>query len=177
MVHLETDHHGVLNVEGKCFKQDVPLRSVIVSKSPARNTQNTLITVLRQTVLEVEAMAAPAAAAAAAAAGAGAGTATASVEAAILAVCRRHDDGGGASDAVLEAELPAGLSLEARAVALNRLLEKRLLKVYQQHSGAGGALLYREQDPGEAAKLQGLGSEELLVYQVMCRSWKGLPTA
>ena len=139
------------------------LTSVILS---SKNSETSLCAC---GALEQEAMAAAAPAPATAA--------SAAVEAAILAVCRRHDEAGGASDAVLEAELPAGLSLEARAAALNRLLDKRLLKVYQQQSGAGGALLYREQDPGEAAKLQGLGSEELLVYQVRCWSPKGLPAS
>ena len=90
-----------------------------------------------------------------------AAAAAAAPEEQILELCRRYPDG--LRDATMETEL--SMSLETRAVALNALLASHRLCVYQQ--GESGALVYKERKVEEAAKLQGLGSEERLVLQLV----------
>ena len=84
-------------------------------------------------------------------------------EEAILLLCRKHPQG--LMDHTLQAEFGTAISLEDRARALNSLLANHRLSVFQHPES--GALVYKEQAPDEALKLQGLGSEERLVLQLI----------
>ncbi|CAD7701120.1 unnamed protein product [Ostreobium quekettii] len=82
----------------------------------------------------------------------------------VLGVARKNPEG--ASDAILERELADLLTVEQRANAINSLLQTGRLQLFS--SGTG--LVYKEVDLNVAIKFRGLGTEELLVYQVVEQS-------
>lgn len=98
-----------------------------------------------------------------AASGSSAEARLAQAEHAILELCSRYDNG--LTEAALETDLPA-LDLADKANAINALLSKRRLQIFKQ----GDALVYKEVKADEAVKFRGLGSEEMLVYQLIQQS-------
>lgn len=85
-------------------------------------------------------------------------------EKAILELCREHKDG--LSEEVMEAELK-GYSISQKAGAINSLLQQHRLQMLQ---GTGKSLIYKEVVTSDAVKFKGLGSEEMLVYQIIQQS-------
>lgn len=85
------------------------------------------------------------------------------VESAILALCRQNNEG--ITDQIMNTELPQ-FSLEDRVNAINSLLQKQAVQIFQK----GGVLIYKEQDQQQSAKLRGLSSEDLLLYQIIQQS-------
>eukprot|EP00899_Mesostigma_viride_P027464 jgi/Mesvir1/7902/Mv11833-RA.1 len=82
------------------------------------------------------------------------------VEEDLLQLCREHPNG------LPHKEMELGLplySVEDRANAINNLLQKRLLHLFQSAEG----LVYKQVDVEEATKFKGLSSEDMLVYQII----------
>eukprot|EP00743_Colponemidia_sp_Colp-15_P002428 GILK01002632.1.p1 GENE.GILK01002632.1~~GILK01002632.1.p1 ORF type:complete len:289 (-),score=49.54 GILK01002632.1:117-956(-) len=78
-------------------------------------------------------------------------------EEALLSFCRENKEG--VTEEQLSSQL--GLSAEELVEALNSLLQKGRLSIFK----SGSNLLYKHVDAESAAKLHGLGADELLVYQ------------
>mmetsp|Transcript_31278 Transcript_31278/g.99768 ORF Transcript_31278/g.99768 Transcript_31278/m.99768 type:complete len:291 (+) Transcript_31278:254-1126(+) len=91
------------------------------------------------------------------------GTTAGTLEDSILNLCSKFPDG--LPDNVLEKELPMAAA-EDRAIAINGLLIAHRLQIFKQ----GDGLVYKEVKVAEAVKFKGLGSEELLVYQIIQQS-------
>eukprot|EP00873_Tetraselmis_striata_P028789 jgi/Tetstr1/449053/TSEL_036268.t1 len=81
-------------------------------------------------------------------------------EKAVLELCREHPEG--LPENVLEKEL-AGFSISQKAAAINSLLQQHRLQMLQ----GADTLLYKEVVSSEAVRFKGLGSEDMLVYQVI----------
>mmetsp|Transcript_8850 Transcript_8850/g.25517 ORF Transcript_8850/g.25517 Transcript_8850/m.25517 type:complete len:282 (-) Transcript_8850:212-1057(-) len=92
------------------------------------------------------------------------GTSTDSAESDILALCRKHPEG--LSEDVLQKEL-TGVPVATQAGAINALLKKHKLQIFKNNEGN---LVYKEVVSTDAVKFKGLGSEEMLVYQLIQHS-------
>mmetsp|Transcript_19379 Transcript_19379/g.42417 ORF Transcript_19379/g.42417 Transcript_19379/m.42417 type:complete len:291 (-) Transcript_19379:377-1249(-) len=82
------------------------------------------------------------------------------LEEAILEICRANPDG--LQDEDLEKEL-VGVPVSDRVVAINGLLTKRRMELFQ----LGDKLVYKEVKEENVIKLKGCTQEDLLVYQLI----------
>lgn len=82
------------------------------------------------------------------------------VEEALLEVLRRHPEGS--TNEIFETEM-ASISVQARADALNKLLKKQQVQLFQM----GSTILYKEVSAEDVQKFKGLSAEETMLYQVI----------
>lgn len=82
------------------------------------------------------------------------------VEDAILDVLRKHPDG--CNQEAFDREL-SSIPLQARADALNRLLSKTRIQLFNVNN----CLVYKEVSVEDAARFRNLSAEELMLYQVI----------